>query len=189
MEFTDEKVIEASSTPEKTNEEVAEAITTALTTTSDLNKEAVEILNQLITEQDANKQKDLTYLFNQNQNKKTMVRVNKMSDLLDAITEQAMARITQRPDELSNKEMFDAMKTISDLIDKGQKQVLGTEQEAPFLQINQQNNEINMDQSGGLNRESRDRVKNAVLSLLNEISKGNVVEDKNVIEAEEVNHD
>lgn len=166
---------------ENKNEAAAEKITTALVEaadTSSLNKEALTIINQLITEADADKQKDLTYLFNQNQNKKTMVRVDKMSNLLDVITSQALNRITSHPEELSNLEMFNAMKTVAELIEKGQKQIIGAEQDAPFIQINQQNNELNMGDSNKLNRESRERVKNAVLSLLNEVSTNNAATDE-----------
>ena len=63
---------------------------------------SLAILNQIITETDENKTRDLTHLFNANQNKKTMVRVNKLSNLLDTITDQALARFTARPDEISN---------------------------------------------------------------------------------------
>lgn len=136
------------------------------TKTDELKKESLDILNQIITSTDANKTKDLTCLFNENQNKKTMLRMNKMSDLLDVITDQAMTRFTARPDEISNKELLDSMKVVSDLIEKGNKQI-NTQAEAPLIQINQQNNEVNMgDTKGGLNRESRERVKNTVNDLL-----------------------
>lgn len=135
--------------------------------TTDLKKESLEILNQIITSTDSTKTKDLTCLFNENQNKKTMLRINKMSDLLDVITDQAMTRFTARPDEISNKELLDSMKVVSELIDKGQKQVNSVE--TPLIQINQQNNEVNVGDSsirGGLSRDSRERVKNTVTDLL-----------------------
>ena len=134
--------------------------------TDELKKESLDILNQIITSTDAAKTKDLTCLFNENQNKKTMLRMNKMSDLLDVITDQAMTRFTARPDEISNKELLDSMKVVSDLIEKGNKQI-NTQAEAPLIQINQQNNEVNMgDTKGGLSRDSRERVKNTVNDLL-----------------------
>ena len=45
--------------------------------TADLNKESLALINQIIAETDVEKTKDLTYLFNINQNKKTMVRMDK----------------------------------------------------------------------------------------------------------------
>lgn len=133
--------------------------------TDDLKKESLDILNQIITSTDSSKTKDLTCLFNENQNKKTMLRMNKMSDLLDVITDQAMTRFTARPDEISNKELLDSMKVVSELIDKSSKQINNVE--APLIQINQQNNEVNLSETkGGLNRDSRERVKNTVTDLL-----------------------
>lgn len=135
-----------------------------------LNEEARAIIEQLVSVTDEQKARDLTYLFNANQNKKTMVRVNKLSDLLDTITDQALERFTARPDEISNKELFDGLKVVQDLIERGQKQVSGAG-ETPLIQINQQNNEVNVGgTSSTLNRDSRERVKAAVLGLLDSIS-------------------
>lgn len=169
--------------------------------TTELQKESLEILNQIITSTDSNKTKDLTCLFNENQNKKTMLRMNKMSDLLDVITDQAMTRFTARPDEISNKELLDSMKVVSELIDKGSKQI-NAQTEAPLIQINQQNNEVNVGESkGGLSRDSRERVKNTVTDLLaslgltgmpakqTDIQETPINEDIIEVEAEEVEDD
>lgn len=137
---------------------------------ADLNAESLALISQIIAETDEQKTRDLTHLFNANQNKKTMVRVNKLSDLLDTITDQALARFTARPDEISNKELFDGLKVVQDLIERGQKQVSGAG-ETPLIQVNQQTNEVNI---GGapstLSRDSRERVKSAVLGLLESIT-------------------
>lgn len=137
-----------------------------------LNEESLAIIEKLIAETDEQKAKDLTYLFNANQNKKTMVRVNKLSDLMDTITEQALARFTARPDEISNKELFDGLKVVQDLIERGQKQVSGTNESiTPLIQVNQQTNEVNLGSTTGtLNRESREKVKSAVMNLLSSIA-------------------
>jgi hypothetical protein len=136
-----------------------------------LNEESKALLSQIIAETDGQKVRDLTHLFNVNQNKKTMARVNKLSDLLDTITDQALERFTARPDEISNKELFDGLKVVQDLIERGQKQVSGAG-ETPLIQINQQNNELNVgNPAGNLSRDSRERVKAAVLGLLDSINK------------------
>lgn len=135
-----------------------------------LNEKSKELLSQIIAETDEQKVRDLTHLFNANQNKKTMARVNKLSDLLDTITDQALERFTARPDEISNKELFDGLKVVQDLIERGQKQVSGAG-ETPLIQINQQNNEVNVGASANsLSRDSRERVKAAVLGLLSNIT-------------------
>jgi hypothetical protein len=152
------------------NNEVETSIVSADSPKVDLNEESLALISQIIAEKDEQKARDLTYLFNANQNKKTMVRVNKLSDLLDTITDQALARFTARPDEISNKELFDGLKVVQDLIERGQKQVSGTNVEMPLIQVNQQNNEVNVGNvAGSLSRDSRERVKSAVLGLLDSL--------------------
>lgn len=151
--------------------EEADTVETGLViaSTVDLNQESLALISQIIAETDEQKTRDLTQLFNANQNKKTMVRVNKLSDLLDTITDQALARFTARPDEISNKELFDGLKVVQDLIERGQKQVSGAG-EIPLIQVNQQNNEVTIGGSpSNLSRDSRERVKSAVLGLLESI--------------------
>lgn len=153
-----------------------------------LNAESLALINQIIAETDEQKTRDLTSLFNTNQNKKTMVRVNKLSDLLDTITDQALTRFTTRPDEISNKELFDGLKIVQDLIERGQKQVSGVG-ETPLIQVNQQTNEVNIGgKTSTLSRDSRERVKAAVLGLLDNITAQQpvVTEEDNIIVVENV---
>lgn len=153
---------------------------TSLACIDSLNKESMELINKIISEADLEKAKDLTYLFNINQNKKTLARVNKLSDLMDTMTQQALVRFTTKPDEISNKELMDGLKIIQDLIERGQRQAAGVDMApAPLIQINQQTNSLNVDGSGidatnTLGRESRERVKNAVLDLLKEINSNTI---------------
>lgn len=159
----------------------------ATASTIDLNQESLALISQIIAETDEQKTRDLTQLFNANQNKKTMVRVNKLSDLLDTITDQALARFTARPDEISNKELFDGLKVVQDLIERGQKQVSGAG-EMPLIQVNQQNNEVTIGGSPStLSRDSRERVKSAVLGLLESIaSTAQTTTESDVIEVDPV---
>lgn len=146
---------------------------TALTVVNaeDLNKESLTLINQIIAESDIEKTKDLTHLFNINQNKKTMIRIDKLSGLQDHLVDQFAKRIAERPDEISNKELMDGIRIVQDIIERGQKQVEGVAQ-TPLIQFNQQNNSVNIgEDSTQLSKESRDRVKNAVLSLLSGLSK------------------
>ena len=138
----------------------------ALINADDLNQESLTLINQIIAEKDIEKTKDLTHLFNINQNKKTMIRIDKLSGLQDNLVDQFVRRIEERPDEISNKELMDGIKIVQDIIERGQKQVESVEQ-TPLIQFNQQNNSVNIGEGGAqLNKESRDRVKNAVLALL-----------------------
>lgn len=145
-------------------------VTELATLPVNLNDESKALIDKIISEQDEQKVRDLTQLFNVNQNKKTMARVNKLSDLLDTITDQALARFTSRPDEISNKELFDGLKVVQDLIERGQKQVSGAG-ETPLIQLNHQTNEVNINGTAStLSRDSRERVKTAVLGLLSSLN-------------------
>ena len=131
-----------------------------------LSEESLQLLNQIIKEHDDEKTRDLTYLFNQNQNKKTMIRLDKLSDLQDNLVAQLAKRIQERPDQISNQDLLQAMKITQNIAERGQKQITGST-EAPLIQVNQQTNTVNMgDDLQGFNRDARERVKNAVASLL-----------------------
>lgn len=145
----------------------------AVVDTTSLNAESLDILNQIIAVETTNveKTKDLTYLFNANQNKKTMVRIDKLNGLQDKLVGLLEKRVTERPDEISNQEVMQAVKIVQDIMDRSTKNITGTEEQVPLIQINQQDNSVNM--GSGINaapRESRDRVKNAVMSLLSSIN-------------------
>lgn len=164
---------EVTKIPTSDDDESMQPSSTALTIVNadDLNQESLALINQIIAESDIEKTKDLTHLFNINQNKKTMIRIDKLSGLQDHLVDQFARRIAERPDEISNKELMDGIRIVQDIIERGQKQVEGVAQ-TPLIQFNQQNNSVNLgDNSTQLNKESRDRVKNAVLSLLSGLSK------------------
>jgi hypothetical protein len=159
-----------------------ESSDSAIAPANPLNEESKALIEKIIVETDEQKARDLTQLFNANQNKKTMIRVNKLSDLLDTITEQALTRFTTRPDEISNKELFDGLKIVQDLIERGQKQVTGVP-ETPLIQFNQQTNEVNIGgKTNNLNRDSRERVKSAVLSLLSSITTNTIETAPDIID-------
>ena len=157
--------------PNKASPEKGEKTTAALVAvdTSDLNAESLNILNQIIAAEDIDKTKDLTYLFNINQNKKTMVRIDSLSNLQDKLVGLLSNRVTERPDEMSNQEVMQALKVVQDIIERGTKQITG-QNEQPLIQINQQTNAVNVgDEAAGLNRDSRDKVKRAIMSILDNV--------------------
>ena len=157
--------------PNKASPEKGEKTTAALVAvdTSDLNAESLNILNQIIAAEDIDKTKDLTYLFNINQNKKTMVRIDSLSNLQDKLVGLLSNRVTERPDEMSNQEVMQALKVVQDIIERGTKQITG-QNEQPLIQINQQTNSVNVgDEAAGLNRDSRDKVKRAIMSILDNV--------------------
>lgn len=187
----DEVILKTNSAEDETK--TSSETTTALTTinTGELNKESLEIINQIIAETDIEKTKDLTYLFNINQNKKTMVRMDKLNTLQDNLVDQFSKRIAERPDQISNQEIMQGLKIVQDMLERGQKQIVGVD-EVPLIQINQQTNSVNVgDKSHNLNRESRDRVANVVTDLLSSLiavneptTQDDILDNTEVIEAE-----
>ena len=171
--------------PNKASPEKGEKTTAALVAvdTSDLNAESLNILNQIIAAEDIDKTKDLTYLFNVNQNKKTMVRIDSLSNLQDKLVGLLSNRVTERPDEMSNQEVMQALKVVQDIIERGTKQITG-QNEQPLIQINQQTNSVNVgDEAAGLNRDSRDKVRRAIMSILDNV-KDTTNTDTEIIEAD-----
>ena len=171
--------------PSKASPEKGEKTNTALVAidTSDLNAESLNILNQIIAAEDIDKTKDLTYLFNINQNKKTMVRIDSLSNLQDKLVGLLSNRVTERPDEMSNQEVMQALKVVQDIIERGTKQITG-QNEQPLIQINQQTNSVNVgDEAAGLNRDSRDKVRRAIMSILDNVKVATNT-DAEIIEAD-----
>ena len=152
-----------------------------------LSMEAQKLIGELTSEKDKQKLQAIEQQFNEIQRKKQLARVSKLSDVQDMLTDQFYKRISQRPDEISNKEMLDGMKVIQDLMEKSQKQTESVEEIPQLIQINQ--TEVNV--GNNLNRDSRERVKNAVLNLLDSINKTTqqTPEAQNIIEADFVEGD
>lgn len=134
---------------------------------ANLNAESQRLVGELTFERDRQKMQAIEQQFNDIQRKKQLARVSKLSDVQDMLTDQFYQRIAQRPDEISNKEMLDGMKVVQDLMEKNLKQAETIEEIPQLIQINQ--TEVNV--GSNLNRDSRERVKNAVLGILDSINK------------------
>lgn len=135
---------------------------------STLDRQALEIINQVIAESDVEKTKDLTNLFNLNQKKKTMVRVNTLNELQDLLIQQQMQRVKERPDNMTQQELTQAIKTVQDLIDRGITTVSGVN-DTPLIQINNQDNSVNVGPEA-LSKASRDKVNSFVMDILRKAS-------------------
>lgn len=143
-----------------------------------LSIESRRLIGELTSEKDKQKMQAIEQQFNEIQRKKQLARISKLSDVQDMLTDQFYQRIAQRPDEISNKEMLDGMKVVQDLMEKNQRHTDTVEEIPQLIQINQ--TEVNV--GNNLNRDSRERVKNAVLDLLNGINKAQ--QEPTIIEAD-----
>ena len=91
---------------------------------ANLSIEAQKLIGELTSEKDKQKMQMIEQQFNEIQRKKQLARVSKLSDVQDMLTDQFYKRISQRPDEISNKEMLDGMKVIQDLMEKSLSSIL-----------------------------------------------------------------
>lgn len=108
-------------------------------------------------------------LFNMNQSKKNALRIVKLNTLLDKVQDQAIERFEKRPDQVSNRELLDYMNVVSGQIDRAQKQV-DTLSMTPTIQVTQQKNEVNINVNPGLDRDSKERVMDAISALLKQVN-------------------
>ena len=130
-----------------------------------LDAQTAKVTNELIEEQDLDKVKNLTKLFNLNQAKRNAIRVMKLNSLLDKVSDQMIERFDKKPGEFSNKELLDYMSVVQSTIDRANKSIELVDQ-TPAIVINQQNNQVNIDNSPVLDRESRMRVVEAVKGIM-----------------------
>ena len=130
-----------------------------------LDAQTAKVTNELIEEQDLDKVKNLTKLFNLNQAKRNAIRVMKLNSLLDKVSDQMIERFNKKPGEFSNKELLDYMSVVQSTIDRANKSIELVDQ-TPAIVINQQNNQVNIDNSPVLDRESRMRVVEAVKGIM-----------------------
>lgn len=114
---------------------------------------------------DPNDLKDLTQLFNFNQAKKNLLRLQKLSILNDDVVSKIERRLSERPDDFSNKDLLDYLQVINNVLDKqskSQDDVL----DKPMITY-QQNNQVNVNIANDLTRESRDKITDLISEILN----------------------
>lgn len=133
-----------------------------------LTKKTEDLVEDILNEYDPKKIKDLTYLFNIAQTKKSVLRTLSYNTLLDRVNDQMEERLAKRADQFSNKDLLDYMDKISTAMDKAQKQIKDIDT-TPAIQINQQNI-ILENGSEELSRESRQNVMDAVSAILKRIN-------------------
>ena len=135
----------------------------------------------IITEDNPEKMTDLVALFNLAHAKKAVLRTLSYDQLMDAVTAQMKERITKRADQFSHKDLLDYLNTTSAAMEKAQK-TFTTVDTAPVIQFNQQNNTVIVHDE--LSRESKQKVTDAVKSILEKLKHSDVsevIEDENPV--------
>ena len=137
---------------------------TSLDTTK-INSDSKELTQQLLDCKDLDKVKELTALFNLNAQKKSAVRILKMNNLLDKVTDEIIERFDNKSQTFTNDDLLKYMQAVENSIDKSSK-TLGMVEDTPAIQY-QQNNQVNIQvNEPGLNRDSRQKVLDAVNQIL-----------------------
>ena len=141
------------------------------------------LMIDILEEQDPNKTKDLVDLFNWHMSKKNVVRIQKLNNLYDSITDQMVERVDKRADQFSNSDLLDYVKTIQSAIDINTKN-LSNVQEPPMI-VHQNNTQINVNLADSFDSEAKARILAAVQATLQQATKP--AEDNIVIQTEEGN--
>ena len=144
-----------------------------------LDEQTEDIAHQILEEQNVDKIKDLTTLFNLNSQKRNVVRIMKMNKLLDNVTDEIVTRFENKPGNFSNEDLIKYMQVTESSIDKATKN-LNLVEEAPPIHY-QQNNQVNINIVDTLDRDSKDRV----LEYVNSILKGDIKTSEPIIEIKE----
>lgn len=147
-----------------------------------LDTKTSELAQEIINEENIEKVQDLTHLFNLNQAKKNVLRVMKLNSLLDKVSDQMIERFEKRPGEFSNNDLLNYMQITQNAIDRAQKQ-LNIVDEAPAISLNQVN--INIENSDGLDRDSRAKITEAISQIFQMANKLDIM-DENIQQPEEI---
>jgi hypothetical protein len=131
-----------------------------------LNTSIDTIVDNIMNSDDPDNIKQLISGFNLNQSKKSVLRILKLNNLLDLVTEETLKRYQKHPDEISNKELIDCMTVVSAQIEQSQKTVNGII-DKPAIQINQQKNEYNVNVVPTLTKDQRENVIDIVTQIIN----------------------
>lgn len=141
---------------------------------SELNKDISELAQQLIDEKDVDASKNIVQLFNFNLSKRNALRILKLNGLYDSITDQMIERFQKRSGEFSNSDLLSYLQTVENSIEKSQKSLSQVDEQPTIVQTN--NTQVNFNVLDGFNDDSRDRIANAIKSILNSAATTDTVE-------------
>ena len=140
-----------------------------------LNTTSKELLNNAIAETDTDKTKSIINLFNLNETKKSMVRLNKLNNIQDTVTNVIQDRIEKNPNNFTTDDLLKIMKVTQDCISNSQ-QIIDKVDEIPQISIIQ-NNQVNILEDK-LSRESRQKITDAVAKFMQLAKKESETVDK-----------
>lgn len=138
-----------------------------------IDEQAVDLAQKVINETDIEKTKDLVSLFNLNAAKKNVIRILKLNGLLDSVSDTMIERFEKYPNEFSNEDLLKYMQVIQASIDRASKNLNQVDETQPIT-FNQ-NTQVNVNLIDGLDRDSKERIADAIQSILNK-SQNNIID-------------
>lgn len=139
-----------------------------IVSTQDLDLKTSKIAQEIINEDDVDTIKDLTHLFNLNQAKKNVIRVMKLNGLLDTVSDKIIERFEKYPDNFSSADLLNYLQVTQNAIEKANKN-LSLVEDTPVIQVNH-NNQVNVNIIDSYDRDSKERVMEAIKAILSKSS-------------------
>ena len=128
------------------------------------------VVKQIDEEQDTEKLKDLTKLFNIAMMKKEINRAVRQSDVLDYAIEEVNQRLLTG--DVSDKALGTYIKVLQDNINNVRKTT--TEESLPVIQITK--NEININNEESLTREERENIQKVIEMILTQSKDSDIID-------------
>ena len=125
-----------------------------------LNLDSEGLRQKLLQSKNPDEINDIVQLFNMNLKKRELIRADVYSELQDKVTDQIGKRIEKNSDTFSNKDLLDYMNSIQSILNKQDKQENNS---IPTIAI--QNN-LTINQSDELSKDSRDKIKDVIQAIL-----------------------
>ena len=134
-----------------------------------------DIIKKLDTIKSESELRELTQYFNFNLAKKDMARADMQSNLLDSILQEVGNRVTNRPGELTNKELQDYMSLMQSNIAKTQQSVQNISENPAILKIDNRTSNVNINIGtdtlfSSLDKDSRNNITDALKNIFAQLS-------------------
>lgn len=131
------------------------------------------ITSKLLEATDSEEVKKVLKLFNLTALKKQALAANKLYEIQDKVNEEALERVSQMPDEISNKDLISYMSAVQNQLKQVTEQISNIDN-IPTIQSAQQINTVNINvetssiatQITSMSKESREKTLKAIDQIL-----------------------
>ena len=130
-----------------------------------LSQDSIKLQSDIIQEQDQDKLRDLTHLFNLVQAKKNVLRASQLDGIYDKMLSEVQRRLANGKFE-DNDDFMNAWKLVEGALNRAEAKV-NLVDETPAITLLQQNNTVNVGSVESLTKESRDRIMKAIQGVIN----------------------